>query len=118
MYRTIPVKREIEMGEREVKITFRTYKGYHLEEFVIRPSAIEVRLVKGEDVVLNEFPVPTTVNSTSLSANWRHVRDGEVVELTLTRALKTMPGLHPRRAVRKQNLLRGGALSKVKLVAG
>ena len=41
MYKTIPVLRDIEMGERDIKVTFRTYQGYHLEEVLIRPSAIE-----------------------------------------------------------------------------
>ena len=105
------------MRERDLKITFRTYQEYHLEEVIIRPSAVEVKLVKGEDVILNEFSLPTTVDSACLSARWNHCQDGDVVELTISRALKTMPGLHPRRSVRKQNR-HPSALSKVKLIAG
>lgn len=118
MYKTIPVLREIEMGSRELKVTFRTYQEYQLKEVVVRPSAIEVKLVKGQDVVRNEFALPTTVDSESLSANWSHAEDGEVVELTVSRALKTLPGLHPRGGVRKRNPGRICALSKVTLVAG
>ena len=99
-------------------MTFRTYLDYHLEEVAIRPSAVEVKLVNGEDVILSEFTLPTTVDSASLSADWRYVQDGDVVELTLSRALKTLPGLHPRRAVRKQNPRSKGTLSKVTLIAG
>ena len=118
MYKTIPVLRDIEMGERDIKVTFRTYQGYHLEEVLIRPSAIEVKLVKGQDVILTEFSLPTTVDSASLSTNWNHDTEGEALELTISRALKTMPGLHPLRRVRRQNRVRTCALSQVKLVAG
>ena len=118
MYKTIPVFREIEIGKSEVKISLRTNQEYQIKEVVVRPSAVEVKLVKGDDVIRSEFVVPTTVDSSSLSADWSHEVDGDLVVLTLSRALKTLPGLHPRRKIRRQNHGRTSALSTVKLIAG
>ena len=118
MYKTVPVLREMEVGKTEVKVSFQTYLDYHLEEVTIRPSTIEVKLVKDSDVIVSEFALPTTIDNSCPSVNWRHVDGGDVVELIVSRALKTLPGLHPRSGVRKRNPLRNTALIRVRLVAG
>lgn len=118
MYKTVPILREIKLTKREVYVSLQTFQGYHLEEIAVRPSAIEVKLTKDGDSIFSEFALPTTIDNASPSVDWSHVDGGDRVQLTFTRALKTLPGLHPRREVRLNQLPQRGSLPRVTLAAG